>query len=237
MVSTIQLERTILIGQQFLRLAPLTFPTNTNNDPAFFCADWTKQMILAPPFSWRWNRAGSYTITNPTFTTTIGVPDYKVNLPNFGWIERATAYDVNNANAAYELKVGLDIAAESLNNQPNRITAQYDDDNGNITFRLFPAPDAVYNVVIEGQNAPTLFTSTTDTWAPIPDYLSGLYTTGFQAKVYEYAADPRWVPTMQMFLTQLAQYAENLSQTQKNLWLEDKLNSIRQTQSVVQGRA
>ena len=235
MASTIQLERTILICQQFLRLAPLTFPTNTNNDPAFYCADWTMQMILSPPFAWRWNRT-SATIVAPTFTTILGQTDYQVNLPNFGWIEKATAYDPNNANSAYELQVGLNTAVEPLNNQPTRIVAQLDDDAGNITFRLFPAPDAIYAVIVESQNAAQLFTLTTQTWNPLPDYFSGLYTTGCLAKTFEYANDPRWVPEMQMFLQQLAAASENLDLTQKNLWLSDRLNSLRQTNSVQQGR-
>ena len=235
MASTIQLARTILIGQQFLRLAPLTFPTNANNDPAFYCADWVKQMILSPPFAWRWNRTGAQ-IATPTFTTVLGQTDYTVSIPTFGFIEKATAYDPNNANAAYELQVGLNTAIEPLNNQVTRITAQHDDDAGNITFRLFPAPDAVYDICVEYQNSATLFANTTDTWAPIPDYLSYLFTSGFQAKVYEYANDPRFQITMQLFLTQLAAASENLTLTQRNLWLQDRMVFVRETAAVQQGR-
>lgn len=235
MASTIQLERTILICQQFLRLAPLTFATNTNNDPAFFCADWVMQTILAPPFAWRWNRT-SATLTSPTFTTIAGVTDYKVNLPTFGWIEKATAYDPNDAYSAHELQVGLNAAIEPLNNQPTRIAAQLDDDEGNITFRLFPAPDRVYNVVVESQNAASLFTLTTQTWAPLPDYMEYIYTEGMQGMVYQYANDPRWLPTMQSFYQNLVAASENLSLTQKNLWLQDKLVTLRETNAVTQGR-
>lgn len=235
MASTIQLERTILICQQFLRLAPLTFPTNTNNDPAFYCADWTMQMILSPPFAWRWNRT-SATIVAPTFVTIAGQTDYQVNLPNFGWIEKATAYDPNNANSAYELQVGLNTAVEPLNNQPTRIVAQLDNDAGGITFRLFPAPDTIYNVIVESQNAAQLFTTTTQTWAPIPDYYSGLVTSGMLAKTYEYANDPRYGTAMQLFLQQLAAASENLNETQRNLWLSDKMNSLRETLAVQNGR-
>lgn len=235
MASTIQLERTILICQQFLRLAPLTFPTNPNNDPAFYCADWTMQMILSPPFAWRWNRT-SATVALPTFVTVPGQTDYPVNLPTFGWIEKATAYDPNNANSAYELQVGLNTAIETLNNQPTRITAQLDNDEGSIVFRLFPAPDHVYNVVIESQNAAQIFNSLTQTWSPIPDYLSYLYVSGFQSKVYEYANDPRWIPSMQSFLQNLAAAAEGLTETQRNLWLADRMNSLRETLAVQNGK-
>ena len=72
---------------------------------------------------------------------------------------------------AFELQIQLLLAEETLPNQSTRIAAQYDDGQGNITFRLFPAPDQVYNVVLEFQNAAQLFTSTTQTWSPIPDFL------------------------------------------------------------------
>jgi hypothetical protein len=235
MASTIQLERTILICQQFLRLAPLTFPTNANNDPAFYCADWTMQMILAPPFAWRWNRTDATPVA-PTFVTVPGQSDYQVNLPNFGWIEKATAYDPKNSLSAYELQVGLGIANETLPNQPTRITAQLDNDSGGITFRIFPTPDVIYNIVVQFQNAAQLFTTTTQSWDPLPDYFSGLYTSGMLAKTYEYANDPRYQVTMQLFLTQLAAAAENLTETQKNLWLADRLVSLRETNAVQQGK-
>src|SRR5208283_416958 len=72
-------QQTQKLTMQFLRLAPLTFPTNPNNDPAFYCADWVKQMILSPPFGWRWNRTDA-TPQVPTFVTIPGQPDYPVSL-------------------------------------------------------------------------------------------------------------------------------------------------------------
>ena len=235
MASTIQLQRTINLAQQFQRLAPLTFTTNTANDPAFSNADWVMQTMLAPPFGWRWNRVGG-SPANPTFTTQVGVPDYKVNLPQFGWIEKAVAYDPNNGYAAFELQVELIKGQETLSNQPARISAQYDDDSGNITFRIFPAPDSVYNIVVEYQKSASLFTSVTQTWAPIPDYLSYLYNEGFTAKAFEYTNDPRFGSAMQLFLTDLAEANVGLDRTQKNIWLADRLNSLRQNLNVQQGR-
>jgi len=89
--------------------------------------------------------------------------------------------------------------------------------------------------VVEYQNSASLFTSVDQTWEPIPDYLSFIYNSGFDAKGYEYTNDPRYMTTMQLFLQQLVDSSENLSQTQKNLWIEDKLNSLRQTEMVQKG--
>lgn len=238
MASTIQLQRTINRSSQFIRLAPLTFASNTANDPAFSNADWVMQTILAPPFAWRWNRNATATPTSPTFKTISGVTDYKVSLPDFGWVEKAVGYDVADGYRAFELQVGLISGGESLQNEPARIAAQYDDGEGNITFRLFPPPDDKdYNIVVEWQESAPLFTAPTQTWAPIPDYLSYVYNSGSDAKNYEYANDPRYGSAMQLFYTQLASVAEGLDASQKNLWLTDRLNSMRQTMTVQSGKA
>lgn len=237
MTSTIQLQRTINLTQQFLRLAPLTFTENTANDPAFSNADWVKQFILSPSLGgWRWNRFSALP-TIPTFITVQGQSDYVVALPNFGWIEKAVAYNPTDGVSAFELQNDLILAVDSTPNQPARISAQYDDGQGDITFRIFPAPDAAYNIVVDYQASASLFTEVTNTWAPIPDYLSYIYNEGFASKAYEYSNDPRFTAAMQLFLQHLADAAEGLDATQKNLWLADKLNTLRETARVQAGRA
>ena len=49
--------------------------------------------------------------------------------------------------------------------------------------------------------------------------------------------DPRFGPAIQLFYTQLADVAEGLTESQKNLWLGDKLTSMRQTMAVQQGKS
>lgn len=239
--STIQLQRTINYTQQFLRYAPLTFTATANmaatDDPSLSNADWVKQFILSPSLGgWRWNRVAG-TPTSPTFVTIEGQADYVVNLPNFGYIEKAVAYDPTNGYVAFELQNDLIKGAELVPNQPARIAAQYDDEEGNITFRIFPAPDGIYNVVVDYQASAALFTDVTNTWAPIPDYLSYIFNEGFAAKSYEYSNDPRFTAAMQLFIQHLADAAEGLDATQKNLWASDKLNTLRETARVQAGRA
>ena len=239
MASTIELARTIARSQQFIRLSPLTFTENTANDPAFSNADWVMQTILAPPFAWRWNRASGYNPQTPTFTTAIGQSDYQVSLPNFGWLEKAVAYDPVDGFKAYELKVLLVLGNETVTNEPTQISTQYDNGAGIQTFRIFPAPDKVYNVVLEFQNAAQLFTTTSQTWEPIPDYFSNIFNSGFDYKSYEYMADPRQGSAGQIFFTQLANAAEGLTESQKNIWLTEKINSLREmgkAQAGQQGR-
>ncbi len=234
--STIQLSRTIARSSQFARLEPLTFASNTNNDPAFSNADWVKQTILAPPFGWRWNRTIEGTPSAPAFATTIGNSDYTMNLPTFGWLEKAVLYDPDSGYAATELQVELLKGEDTNPTIPQRIAAQMDDGEGNITFRIFPAPDQVYNTVLIYQNAATLFTTTTQTWAPIPDYMSYVFNTGMDYRTFEYLGDPRSQTSGQLFFQSLAQMSEGLSESQRNLWLQDRLNSIRQQNAVQTGR-
>jgi hypothetical protein len=50
-------------------------------------------------------------------------------------------------------------------------------------------------------------------------------------------ADPRYQITMQLFLQQVVAANGGLSDDQKNLFLEDRLNTIRQTNNVQQGKS
>ena len=235
--STIQLVRTIARSSQYARLEPLLFAANTYNDPAFSNADWVRQTILAPPFAWRWNRTIKGSPSAPAFSTVIGTSDYTVSLPTFGWLEKAVLYDPKSGYVATELQVELVKGEDTNPSTPQRIAAQGDDGEGNITFRIFPAPDEIYNVVLIFQNAAQLFTAPTQTWSPIPDYLSYIFNEGFDAKTFEYLNDPRFQISLQLFYQELAEASEGLSQSQRNLWLSDKLNTLRQTAAVQAGRS
>jgi len=227
MASTIQLQRTITYASSFVRYAPLTLSAD---DPAFSNADWVRQFILSAPFAWRWNR----TVIKIQCAT--GQSDYKVSLPNFGWIEKAVNVDPNNGYSSTELEVVTDIAQDNNPNLPQKISAQLDDNAGNITFRVFPSPDSAYIIYVTSQNAAPLFTATTGTWTPIPDYLSYVYNQGFLAKTYEYMGDPRFQSAMQLFLTMLTSTSEGLSDTMKNIYLADRINTTREQLKLQQGK-
>ena len=227
MSSTIQLQRTITYASSFVRYAPLTL---SSDDPAFSNADWVRQFILSAPFAWRWNR----TVTQ--IQCVIGQSDYKIALPTFGWIEKAVNVDPNNGYSSTEIEVVTNIAQDNQPNLPQKISAELDDDAGNITFRVFPSPDSAYIIYVTSQNAAPLFTSTTGTWAPIPDYLSYLFNQGFLAKTYEYMGDPRFQQTMSLFLQMLVSTSEGLSDTQRNIFLADRINTNREQLKLQQGK-
>lgn len=218
MASTITFRREMNTVSLFIRRAPLTF-TGTN-DPAFTIGDWVRGFMLSPPFAWRWNRA-----TVQPFAIG-GGQDFKINLPNFGWLEQATLIDTTQSpNVAHQLEIVLDLGEETTTNQPTKIAARLDDDNGNITFRVTPPPDKTYQLNITYQLAAPTFKTLDDKWSPIPDYLHFLYHTGFLAKAYEYMGDERFPATMQLFVRQLIGANGGLTQTQLNIFMADQVNS------------
>jgi hypothetical protein len=75
---------------------------------------------------------------------------------------------------------------------------------------------------------PVLFTATTQTWSPIPDEYSFVYTQGFLYKAYEYFDDPRVAITRQSFALSLLGVSEGLDDQQKNLFLGRYLDTLRQ---------
>lgn len=232
MASTITLGRSVTYVQRFIRNAPLTF-TN-NGEPAFSSADWVREFILAPPFAWRWNRA----YVSP-ISCVLGVSDYQANVPDFGWIEKASlSFPVVQGSPprSIELEVGMVFAGETFTNEPAKISAQLDDDNGNITFRIFPPPDQQYLLSIVYQKASPTFSSLLQSWAPIPDYMSYLYHQGLKAIAYEYMGDERFGFSIQLFLQQLVSASENLSETQKNIFLKDRMDTLREQISVQSGK-
>lgn len=125
------------------------------------------------------------------------------------------------------LGTGSDIGA------PNRVSAQIDDNAGNITFRLSPAPDRVYSVeVIFQKRIPSLVTTTASTWAPVPDHYSHIFQWGFLALMLAYNQDMRWTQANQKFVANLLGAAEGLSEEQKNVFQTAWLNSVTEQQVV-----
>jgi len=312
MASTIPLSKTVEYTKRFIYNSPLFF---TNNGTlAFSIADDVRQFILAPPFSWRWNRG-----IVPPITCQAGQTDYQVNIPDFGWIEKswivypvvggnsinvitatraggivtlqvngnptnygfsagqtitvgnvtdpsydgfqsfqitqlgantivyaqagvnsvstggvAVNYVSTNANSQQtkELEVKESLAQESVLGQPAYISAIADDNNGNVTFRLQGAPDQQYVLNIIYQKTPGTFEATSDTWTPIPDYLSYLYNSGFLSKAMEYKGDERFGFEHQQFLKQIVAANDGLTEGQKSIFLGDRLNVAREQGSL-----
>lgn len=219
------------MAQNFLRNAPLTGIGGSPLEPAISLGDYCRQFILQAPFAWRWNR------NTTTFNTVAGTQDYAKSLPTFGWLESATRNDnAGTLQSVASMEVRLNVPEDKAAGPPMYVAPRLDDGVGNITFRVIPIPDAVYTITVTYQNAAPTFTNLTDTWAPMPDYMSNIYDEGFTAFCYEYFDDPRFAFAFQRFLQQLVSASEGLNDTQKSIMLEQYLLNTKQEQSVMQSQ-
>jgi hypothetical protein len=215
--SSITVAQTIDWAKRFVFRRPLNL--GNFNEPAVTSANTVLQTIIGPPFSWRWNRKIK------TFTTSPGQQDYPVSTTSdFGWIENASIQETNTVTGLVEWKQitsHIDLGLESAKARPHSISAQFNDSDGNITFRLMPCPDKAYPVSIQYQMKPPVIDGTESTWSPIPDEYSRLYNWGFLALMYMYADDPRFQLANQKFVTNLLSTSEGLTETEMNIWLNN----------------
>lgn len=222
--STIALQRTADFAKMHVANSPLMFQSNTYGDPLFTMADWVRQFILSAPFAWRWNRS------QVSATLVQGQQDFTLSIPDFGWLEKGVYIDPTGAT--YELQSKETLSQESSQSQPTSI-ATVNDDGENVTFRVFPPPPDGCTIGVIYQKQAGTFQSAADTWAPIPDWLSYLYTSGLVAKTYEYKDDARAFPAMQMFVRQVLAANDGLTDAQKSLFLPEMVNMQRTQTSVM----
>jgi hypothetical protein len=265
-----------------------------NNEPALTSANMVLMTIIAPPFTWNWNRS------SVSFLTTANVQDYTQAVSTYGNIEKVsyvpaatitnvvgsgtvatitaanafivgnlvtitglahTAFNVTNAvitsatatqftfasvtsqsttadsgtavsgsmaeitNVVNVLGAGAEIGT------PNSFAPQVDDNAGNITFRILPVPDATYQITVVFQKAiPAIISSTSTTWAPVPDKYAYVYEWGFLALMAAYFQDSKWASYNQKFVAALLGIAEGIEEDQKNIFQKAWLNSMTEVQ-------
>lgn len=181
--------------------------------------------------------AGATGTSTPTFNATTGgtTTDGGVTWTNlgpigvsvgtsykFGWIETTSVYDVSGTTPIWkEMESQLCLGYGTEQSRPRFIAAQGDDGNGNITFRLSPAPDQAYPIAVTMQQKASLFTATTQTWAPIPDEFSHIYNWGFLSLMWLFADDPRFGTANQKFVSQILGTSEGLTETERNIFLQN----------------
>jgi hypothetical protein len=148
----------------------------------------------------------------------------------FSWIEGAVVKDTKGNYQEMSPKIWL--SQSTPRDRPREIAAQIDLGDGNQTFRLQPVPDQVYPVLITIQQKPTLFQKTNQTWAPIPDEYSRIYDWGFLALMWLFADDPRYQLANQKFVTQILGANTGLTDTERNIFLNNWNQVTGQVQSM-----
>jgi hypothetical protein len=164
---------------------------------------------------------GTTTDGNLTWTCS-DIQTYVQSIPDFGWIEHASVQDITLTPPKwFEMQPKLSLAMDSALARPRFISAHTDDNAGNIGMVFMPVPDAAYPINIHIQKKAALFTSVNQTWNPIPDEFSYIYSWGFLAMMYMFADDPRFQMANQKFVAHLLASNEGLTETEMNIFLHN----------------
>ena len=240
MASTRSLQNVVNWAQTFVGLRPLSGVGGVAGEPALTLANNVLCFILGPPFCYRWNRSkvAAFTATLLAGSTTAYSQTYSQAVSDFGFLEKATVFD---GVTEFDLEVKTSLPDSNDPGRPIQISADLDDDAGNITFKLYPVPDKAYVITPWYQKKPVLISSLASKWAPIPDETQHLYNSGFLAGVFEYIDDGRFATEYQKFIRIVLATTEGMTDTQKELFLQERLNAARQSQDaslgVQQGRS
>lgn len=153
--------------------------------------------------------------------TSATTQDYTIALPEFSHIEHASVLDISKTPAVWmELEIKNNLALESKAARPNFIGPHVEDANGNVTFRLMPAPNLAYPVSLHIQKAAPILTSLNQTWSPIPDFMEYIYNQGFLSFMHSFNDDPaRSQMAGQKFVAHLLGRATGITATERNIFL------------------
>lgn len=191
----------------------LSLILGASNQPAIGMANIIKSIVFSPDFTYPWNR-----ITTVSFATVVGQQDYTQTIADFGFLESATLAPASgpifNVKDVYN---SATLGESNVQSRPNAIAVLTNNLSGTIKFRFMGVPDAIYTVTLQYQSLAAPFTALSGaggTWAPIPNYLSNLYNTGFLAKAYEYAGNEAgYAAEWQKFIAGLIAESEGLDAT------------------------
>jgi hypothetical protein len=185
MASTKTLQDTITWATTIIKGQSLNV---TNMEPGLTFGNLVLGRVLGPPMKWRFNRGSlSFGIS------TAGGTDYAQTAPLLGWIEEQWLMDATGTIHALEGKQSLPKTTNSY--RPKTIAPEYDNNTGNITFRLDAIPTANDTVFVDYQQKAPLMTSYASSWAPIPDEYGYIYNKLYLALAGNLVGDaraPQW---------------------------------------------
>jgi hypothetical protein len=197
----------------------------TNNMPLIGIANIVRNIILAAPFTWRFNRNNVNLIGSATPPgITKGTQDYTQKILDFGFLEKVTANDGTTSWEFKDVKNNEALASSVTQARPMTISVFNDDLAGNITFRLSAVPDNPYTVNLVYQKAPVQFAAITDGWAPIPDSFSDVYNNLVLGYFMDSCQDSRAPQYIARGIAGLLSRAQGLTAMDKALFAASYLN-------------
>jgi hypothetical protein len=216
MPVSITLQASMNFVRPYLKNQPLDV---TNMEPSLSAANLVLQMLLAPPFRWRYNRR------TLTFATVAGTTDYSLLIPDFGYLENA--WLVDQASKVHALSGRLSLDIDNTTGRPTLIAPQYDDDEGNITFRLRNTPNAVYLVNADYQRRASSMTSFASTWDVVPDDFSGCFNLGFLCFASILVNDSRFPVYERWFLSRILSLQDGLDDQARDIFMQVWMGGLR----------
>jgi hypothetical protein len=226
MASTLTVKDGILFCSPYIKQQRF----NVNNmQPALGAAQVVVNTMLGAPFSWRQNRA--------TFSIPIssgGGTDYSFSVPNLGHIE--TQWLTDGSGKIHALNGAVSLARTGTQRLPTEVAPQYDDNQGNITFRFNAVPDVAYTALFDYQQKPPLLTGFAQPWG-LPDEFAHIFFTGLLAWAAILVNDARFPIWNQQFVGNLLGAQQGLDEQAKIIFMGQWESYVRTAMRMQQGGA
>ena len=206
--TTLNLRNTMNFAGPFLKNQPMEV---TNMEPAVMVGNIVLSSMLGPPLRWRQNRR------EISFDITGAATDYLQAVANFGFIE--AAWLVDDAGDQYSLNGAVVLAVNESVGRPERVAPQFDDNAGNITFRMDKTPDQDYICYVDFQQTAPLLSSPASGWGPVPDYFNYIFNFGYLAVIALLTNDSRFPIYEKWFIGRLLAAQGALSDQERNIFL------------------
>lgn len=216
MSTLISTQRAINWIKPFVKNQPLDF---ANQEPALGMSNLLLQTLLGAPLKWRHNRKTLNFQTQPAAGPgTNAECDYTLAIQNFGYIE--TQWIEDASGKVYELNGALSLprATSASTGRPGTISAQYDDGQGNITFRTKQMPNAVYTIFCDYQGKAPVLRSLAQT-LPVPDEFGYCFYWGFLTLAGMLVNDMRIDWWEKKFIGRVLSLQDGLDQQDINIFL------------------
>lgn len=209
MATTLTIQNSINFAAPILKNQPLLV---SNTEPAMTAANIVLGLMLGAPLRWRFNR-GSFTIT----LTNGGGTDYVKAISDFGFLE--TQWIVDAQNSIHQVNGSIALAKDGNSARPTEVAVQYDDNAGNLTFRVNRIPDANYTLNGDYQKKSPLLVSTGQSWGVVPDEFSYIFQWGFLCVMSLLINDSRFPIFENYFISRLLGAQDGLTDQQRNIFV------------------
>lgn len=209
MGDTLTLQNSINFVTPILKNQPLMV---SNFEPALSAANLVLGTMLGAPCRWRFNRA-AFTIT----INQAGGTDYTKTIPDFGFLE--TQWLQDGTGNIYELNGATALARSSSVGRPTRIAAEFDDNQGNLIFRLDRIPNAAYTLCGDYQKSAPLIIAPASPWGVVPDSFNYIFNWGFLAVMSLLINDSRFPIFENYFIARILGAQDGLSDQERNIFM------------------